>query len=203
MHVIRWPKQPMFSSLGKAAAFARAHLNFRREDEIITRVGGVFRQWVTGPDGKILTPIYERHNTTTNEGCNWIRDHIFKNHAATGADALYIGLLLDSATPTAALTLASGPTGEATGNGYSRKNVTTANWNDATQGQANNVANPVTFTASGGNLGGGAVNEAFLCDAASGTTGHLLSYASQSGGPFTVPSGSSLNTTYTWTIATS
>lgn len=203
MHLLRWKKDPRFDSLMKALGFARQHLDRKHESATIARITGIFRQWVTNEAGLIVAgdPALELLNTLTNEGANWIRDIMFKGGSAPAASALYIGLLLDSATPSVSLTLASGPTGEATGNGYSRKNVTSANWNSATQGQANNNAAPVTFTASGGNLGGGAVNEAFVCDASSGTTGHLLCYATQSGGPFTVPSGSSLNTTYQWTIS--
>lgn len=200
MHLMRWPRQTQtFPAFGALAAFVRNHLS-RRADHV-GRIGGVFTQWVTGPDGSVLVPAVVRHNTLTNEGANWVRDIMFKVGTAPGSNALYIGLFLDSATPSVSTTLASGPTGEASGNGYSRKNVTTANWNSATQGQANNNASPVTYTASGGTLGGGAVNEAFVCNAASGTSGYVLCYATQSGGPFTVASGSSLNTTYSWTIS--
>lgn len=201
MHLLKWPKPPTFNRISKLIDFARGHLSPNREADSIGRIGGIFRQWVVGPDGEFLTPVYERHNTLTNEGANWIRDMLFKGTSAPAASALYIGLLLDSATPSVSLALSSGPTGEAAGNGYSRKNVTSANWNSATQGQANNNAAPVSFTASGGTLGGGAVNEAFVCDASSGTSGHLLCYASQSGAPFTVASGSTLNTTYQWTVS--
>ncbi len=202
MHHLKWGgKGPRFNSLSKVVDFARGNVSPNRIASDGALVVGIFRQWMTDPFGRMVSPILERHNVLTNEGANWIRDIMFKGGTAPAASALYIGLFLDSATPGVATTLASGPTGEASGNGYSRKNVTSANWNSATQGQANNNANPVTFTASGGNLGGGAVNEAFICDASSGTSGHVLALVTQSGAPFTVPNGSSLNTTYQWTIS--
>jgi len=201
MHLLRFPKNLSFDRIDKVIDFARGHLNLNRESETIGRIGGVFSSWLVGPDGELLIPppLHPCPNTLTNEGANWIRDIMFKGGAAPAASALYVGLMLDSTTPAVTTALANIASFETVSNGYSRKNVTSANWNSATQGQANNTAAPVTQTASGGTLCGAAVNEAFLCDAASGTTGHLLCYAAQ--GAFTVTIGSSLNTTYTWTIA--
>jgi hypothetical protein len=203
MHLLRFPKNLTFDRIDKVIDFARGHLNLNRESETIGRIGGVFSSWVTGPDGEILVPppLHPDPNTLTNEGANWIREIIFKGTSAPAASALYIGLMLDSTTPAVTTALANIASFETVSNGYSRKNVTAANWNIATQGQANNTASPVTQTASGGTLCGAAVNEAFICDAASGTSGHLLCYATQTNAPFTVTTGSSLNTTYTWTVA--
>lgn len=158
------------------------------------RVVGKFHTWCVDPAGRIEWDV-ENFNALSNEGANLIRDFVFKNGSALGANAIYVGL--STATLTVTTTLATGLS-EQTGGGYSRKNVTNANW-ATTQGSANNTAAPASWTASGTAMN--TVTSLFITNVASGTAGTLISYSALTSGPYTVNIGSTLNVTYTWTIS--
>jgi hypothetical protein len=148
----------------------------------------------------------DAENAATTQMLNLIRDIMARlgTNASGPAGGLwtagpYIGLSTGSIG--AASTLASA-LNEASGNGYSRQLPT---WAAGGTGQWNNTASAAAFTASGGNLGGGALAQLFTTPAASGTGSApnviLMTYATLSGGPYTVASGNTLNVTYTATAS--
>lgn len=154
--------------------------------------GGVFHVWSTDKNGKVEWDVYV-HNSLANDGANYLRDMFFKANATTLiANAPVVGLL--TATPTATTTLATMT--EATGGGYARKTVT---WTCSTTGSCNNTASAASWTASGTSIN--AVTYLFVTDATTGTTGKFMAFALLTGGPYTVNVGSTLNVTYTWTVA--
>jgi hypothetical protein len=174
---------------------------------------GSFRAWTTR-NGLPVAAMRRRDgsrayevrgaNILLDEMRNIVRNYIFRLTGGTGEAAElftagpYIGLATN--TPTGSATLASGIT-EAVGNGYSRYNTA---WTAGATGQANNTAAAATWTASGGNLGGGALASLFTTHAASGTgstpNDRAISAMALNGGPYTIASGNTLNVTYTWTL---
>jgi hypothetical protein len=145
-------------------------------------------------------------NTMTTAMLNLVRDVLWRLgvNASGPTGGLwtagpYIGLSTGSIV--AGSTLASG-LNEASGNGYSRQAPT---WAAGSTGQGNNTSSAAAFTASGGNLGGGALAQLFTTPAASGTGSApnvvLMTFATLNGGPYTVASGNTLNVTYTHTIS--
>lgn len=121
---------------------------------------------------------------------------------ATQTTTWYLGLVTGPAASTtyaATDTLAShaGWT-EFTDYSGSRKAVTFGTPTTANPSVVSNSASPSTFTISGA---GGTVAGAFLCSAASGTSGILFSAADfQSPGDRVVASGDILNVTYTFSL---
>jgi hypothetical protein len=118
-------------------------------------------------------PIWQEtiHNIFHDEGEEYLCKVAFSEELAVPANH-YIGL-------DARGSLAEGDTladlsGEPSGSGYARQAVATDN-SDYTVSQSGGNwqarTKTVTFTASGGSIG--AVNNCFLCDAASGTSGDL------------------------------
>lgn len=178
-------------------------------------VGGQFRVWTTRgglPVAGLVradgSSAYETTatNAMTNAMLNLIRDILWRlgTNASGPAGGLwtagpYIGLSTGSISATS--TLASG-LNEASGNGYSRVAPT---WLAGGTGQGNNTASAAAFTASGGTLGGAALSQLFTTPAASGTgtapNNVLMTFATLSGGPYTVAAGNTLNVTYTHTIS--
>lgn len=176
---------------------------------------GTFDLWTTRgglPVAELLRADGSRayrctaENTMTTQFLNLLRDILWRlgTNASGPAGGLwsagpYIGLSTGSIG--AASTLASA-LNEASGNGYARVAPT---WVGGGTGQGNNTASAAAFTASGGNLGGGALAQLFTTPAASGTGAApnviLMTYATLSGGPYTVASGNTLNVTYTHTLS--
>lgn len=114
--------------------------------------------------------------------------------AGTAPTTFYLGLL--NSTPTDTTTLAT-MTGEPSGNGYARQQITRDNTGWPTlaldTGDYRAVAATKTFTASGGTIG--PVTYAFLCtNAATGTSGKFLVYNALSSSR-TLNDGDSLDVT--------
>jgi hypothetical protein len=146
------------------------------------------------------------HNAMTNAMLDLVRNVLWRlgTNASGPAGGLwtagpYIGLSTGSISATS--TLASG-LNEAVGNGYGRVAPT---WAAGGTGQGNNTASAAAYTASGGTLGGAALAQLFTTAAASGTgsapNNVLMTFATLSGGPYTVASGNTLNVTYTHTLS--
>lgn len=132
-------------------------------------------------------------NLLSNEGASYLRDCLFNTNGVTlTAVAPFVGLLV--ATPTVTTTL---PTiVEATGGSYVRKQPA---WTATNPGSANNTASAASWTAVGTSIN--AVTHLFLTDSVSGTLGKFLTFALLTGGPYTVNIASTLNVTYTWSVA--
>lgn len=114
--------------------------------------------------------------------------------ASTAPTTFYLGLL--NSTPTDTTTLAS-MTGEPSGSGYARQQITRDNTGWPTlaldAGDYRAVASVETFTAAGGTIG--PVTYAFLCtNAATGTSGKFLVYNALSSSR-TLNDGDSLDVT--------
>jgi hypothetical protein len=185
------------------------------------RASGVFRCWATGPDGKparivrgdgklvwvpeddpIVCP-----NVITTQLAQLFTQIMSRTgvNASGPAGGLYttgpfIGLT--TVAPTVASTL--GTITEAIGNGYARVAPTWVTVAGPPAGYNNN-ASPAVFTASGGNLGGGALTSLIVTPASSGAGSApnviLQASAALIGGPWTIPNGVSLNVVYSWTVA--
>ena len=113
-------------------------------------------------------------NALADEGESDLLDVYFRG--ATAPTGFYVGLLNSSPSDTTTLTTM---TGEPSGSGYSRKNLTRNSTGFPTlaldSGDYRLVGAAVTFTASGGTIG--PVTTSFLCsNAASGTSGKFLVY---------------------------
>jgi hypothetical protein len=121
-------------------------------------------------DGEV---IWEEtiHNIFHDEGEEYLVKVAFSEELSVPATH-YIGL--DARTTLAEADTLSSLAGEPSGNGYARQAVNTDN-TDYTASQESGdwqaATKIVTFAASGGSIG--PVDNCFLCDAASGTTGDL------------------------------
>ena len=180
---------------------------------------GTYRAWVTrngipvrGLQRRDGSAEYESqgHNILTDAMRNLIRDAVSRlGVSGAGGPAggfwtqgPFVGL--STGTLTASTTLST--LSEATGNGYvagSGRGAPT--WQVNGTGGFNMVA-AVSWTASGGNLGGGALN--YLFTTPSNTTGagtqpnnFVISVMALNGGPYTVAAGNTLNVTYGYTFA--
>jgi hypothetical protein len=183
------------------------------EDKAI--IVGRYRAWTTRDgepvaglvreDGTALYEI-EGENALSDQMKNLLRDVTSRlgTNASGPAGGLwtagpYVGLT--TVTVTAGMTL--GTITEASGNGYTARQLPT--WTAGATGQFNNTASAASWTASGGNLGGGALQSLFTTPAASGTGSApnvvLISFMALNGGPYTVATGNTLNVTYTWTVS--
>jgi hypothetical protein len=178
-------------------------------------VGGAFEIWTTRgglPVAELVRADGSRAyrtnatNTMTAQMLNLLRDIFWRLGANASGPAgglwtagPYIGLSTSGVT--ASSTLGSG-LNEASGNGYSRQAPT---WAAGTTGQGNNTSSAAAFTASGGTLGGGSLSQLFTTPAASGTGTApnviLMTFATLSGGPYSVAAGNTLNVTYTHTFS--
>lgn len=142
----------------------------------------------------------ETHNLVVNQGLQDMNTKYFAGSTYTAA--WYLGLITGPGSGTtiaAADTLAS-HTGwtEFTDYSGSRKAVTFGTATTADPSVISNSASPSQFTVSGA---GGVVAGAFLCNAASGTSGVLFSASDfQSPGDRTVVSGDTLTVTYTFSL---
>lgn len=174
---------------------------------------GVFDVWTTR--GGIPVAGLERadgsrayrtqaFNSCTTAMLNLIRDVMSRlgTNASGPAGGLWTAgpyLGLSTATLTAASTL--GTLSEASGNGYAARALPT--WAAGGTGVWSNNASAASWTASGGNLGGGAMTSLFTTPAASGTGSApnvlLMTFAALNGGPYTVAINNTLNVTYQMT----
>lgn len=178
---------------------------------------GKFRVWTTrngipvrGLVRQDGSRVYEceAFNACTTEMLNLLRNIMSRLgvNASGPAGGLwtagpYIGLALNASPIVASDTLSSIAAKEASGNGYTGRIVPT--WAAGATGIWNNTASAASWTASGGNLGGGALGQLFTTPAASGTGTApnviLMTFATLNGGPYTIASGNSINVTYQMT----
>jgi hypothetical protein len=130
----------------------------------------------------------------TDEGRIDVGTWYFKNdQSSRGADALYLGLYLNTTEPLQTATLASGLT-ELALTGYARIQLLDADWSNA----ANVFSNLIkTFTA-GENWGN--VYGYFICNVPSGTSGELVWVEHFSTGPFNVANTKTVDVTPKFTI---
>jgi hypothetical protein len=181
------------------------------------RVIGVFDVWTTrgglpvaGLENGLGTKLYrtKANNTMTTAMLNLLANVMWKIAANASGPAgglwttgPYIGLALSAQVLTAATTLATAATFEASGNGYTARALPT--WSLGTTGQGN--ASQVSWTASVGNLGGAALGQLFTTPAASGAgvapNVILQTFATLNGGPFTIAVGNTFNVTYSHTFS--
>ena len=163
------------------------------------KAGGVYKVVCHDADGNFKweeTP----HNLVVNQGLQDMNTKYFSGSSYTAA--WYLGLITGPGSGTsiaAADTLAShaGWT-EFTNYSGNRKAVTFGTATTADPSVIDNSGSPSQFTISGA---GGVVAGAFLCNAASGTSGVLFSASDfQSPGDRTVVSGDTLTVTYTFSL---
>ena len=128
-----------------------------------------------GKDGNLLRR-WMRENTLLDDGEQMLLDIGFR---AAAQGSFYLGVAND--TPLETDTLAD-LAGEPVGNGYARQALArnSTDWPvlALNSGDYQVISKLVTFTASGGSIG--PVNIMFLCDAASGTVGKYIAWASLS-----------------------
>jgi hypothetical protein len=163
------------------------------------KAGGVYK--VECHDGQGNLKWEEStHNLVVNQGLQDMNTQYFKGSAYTAA--WYLGLITG---PGSATTIAAGDTlathagwTEFTNYSGSRKAVTFGTATTADPSVIDNSGAPSSFTISGA---GGVVAGAFLCNAATGTSGVLFSASDfQSPGDRTVVSGDTLTVTYTFSL---
>ena len=162
--------------------------------------GGVFTATCVGPDGKVKW-TEEFHNLVVNEGLQNMNQTYFKGSGYTGA--WYLGLVSGATSPSYAAgnTLAShsGWTELVPGTAYTgnRPAVTFGTATTANPSVISNSASPSSFAML---VNSTTVAGAFLCTAASGTSGVLFSAGSFTGGNKSVDNGDTLNVTYTFSL---
>ena len=167
---------------------------------------GVFRFWLTDSRGHVIRGPFESENAITTQMAQLLTQIMSRTgtNPSGPAGGLYTAgpfIGLTTVAPTVASTL--GTITEAVGNGYVR---TAPTWVTVAGPPAgyNNTASAAVFTASGGNLGGGALTSLIITPAASGAGSApntlLQAFAALTGGPWTIPNGVSLNVTYSWTV---
>lgn len=189
----------MFSDKAQSADGASASFIANTGMQQSTRAGGVFHVQCLDADGNLKWEAKE-HNLVVNQGLQDMNAKYFKGAGYTAA--WYLGLVTGPASGTAFAagdTLAShaGWT-EYTDYSGNRKAVTFGTATTADPSVIDNTASAVSFTISGS---GGTIAGAFLCSAATGTTGVLFSASDfQSPGDRTVVSGDTLNVTYTFSL---
>ena len=133
------------------------------------------QSWAVDADGKLLWTDPWMSNILHDEGEIAILSAYFDTDLSTyGAPpaSLYLGLD-NRTTPAEADTLAS-LSGEPSGNGYSRKAISTTTGFTIAASAPYNQATSTTqsYTASGGTIG--PVKNRFLCTVSTGTSGKLL-----------------------------
>lgn len=189
----------MFNNLAKSTDTVSSGLTCGTRPEAKAKAGGVYKIQCVGADGSLKWEE-EMHNLVVNVG---LQDMVSTYlDAGTQVTTWYIGLITGPGSGTtiaAADTLAShsGWT-EFTDYSGSRKAAVFGTATTADPSVINNTASPASFSISGS---GGTVAGAFLCSAASGTTGVLFSASDfQSPGDRVVVSGDTLNVTYTFSL---
>lgn len=156
------------------------------------RVGGMFSIVCRDKDGNEKWKDTAK-NLVTNVGLQHILDTVFSG--GTAVDPWYVGLSDNSPTFAAADTLAS-HTGWTEFDEYSDNRK--AYVETRTNQQLSNSGSVASFSITGA---GGGVGGAFLCSAATGTSGTLMSGAALSGGNRTVASGDTVEVTYTFSAS--
>jgi len=189
----------MFNNLAKSTDTVSSGMVCGTRPEAKAKAGGVYKVQCLGADGSVKWEE-DMHNLVVNVG---LQDMVATYlDAGTQVTTWYVGLITGPGSGTtiaAADTLAShaGWT-EFTDYSGSRKAAVFGTATTADPSVINNTASPASFTISGA---GGTVAGAFLCSAASGTTGVLFSASDfQSPGDRVVVSGDTLNVTYTFSL---
>lgn len=148
------------------------------------------------PDNSLI-PAAIVPNTLTDDGESEYLKMIFQADVATIASGGNFYLGLTNLTPSDTTTFADALAGEPTigVNGYARAAITrdATGWPtvSAVGGETSIRSTIQNFTASGGDFDV-AITRAFLCSAATGSTGKLFSISSAIGTAFTVTDGSTL-----------
>lgn len=180
------------SKLGEAVQAGIGKTTQKHEQ---TSFGGVFKVECFGPNGEKKWED-SFHNLVVNEGLQDLNNKYFKGSGYTAA--WYLGLVTgpgSGTTYSAADTLAShGGWTENTAYTGSRKAVTFGTPTSADPSVIDNSAAPAVFSMTGT----ATIAGAFLCNAASGTTGILFSEGDFTGGDKSVANGDTLNVTYTF-----
>lgn len=159
--------------------------------------GGVYTVTCTGADGQVKwTEAFP--NLVMNAGVQDMNTKYFAGSSYTAA--WYLGLVTGPASGTtfaAADTLAS-HAGWTENTDYSgnRKAVTFGTATTANPSVISNSAAPSVFTMTGS----ATIAGAFLCNAATGTSGVLFSASDFTGGDKSVTSGDTLSVTYTFSL---
>lgn len=160
---------------------------------------GVYKVQCFGADGKLKWEE-NMHNLVVNQGLqNMVTVYL---NSGTQTTTWYVGLVTG---PGSGTTYAAGDTlashsgwTEFTDYSGNRKAAVFGTATTANPSVIDNSASPASFSISGA---GGVVAGAFLCSAASGTSGILFSAADfQSPGDRTVVSGDTLNVTYSFSL---
>lgn len=166
------------------------------QEEARVGLGGVFTVTCYDKDGNFKWED-QFHNLVVNEGLQDLNNKYFKGSSYTAA--WYLGLVTG---PGSGTTYAAGDT-LATHGGWTefttysgnRKAVTFGSPTLADPSVIDNSGSPSQFVIS---APGGTVAGAFLCTAASGTSGILFSEGDFTGGDKIVASGDTINVTYTF-----
>jgi hypothetical protein len=164
--------------------------------------GGVYTVTCVGPDG-VEKWSDTFHNLVMNGGLANMNSVYF----VSGSQSVtwYLGLVTGpgsgttySATDTLASHGSTGSGGWTENTDYSgnRKSVTFGSATTANPSVVTNSASPSSFTMTGT----ATIAGAFLCNAASGTSGVLFSAGDFTGGDKSVASGDTLNVTYTFSL---
>lgn len=159
--------------------------------------GGVFTVTCIGADGQEKWSD-EFHNLVVNQGLQDMNSKYFKSVGYTAA--WYLGLVSGASTPTYAAgdTLASHAGWTENANYVdTRKQVTFGTATTADPSVISNSASVSVFTMT---TNGTVIAGAFLCNAATGTSGVLFSAGNFSGGNKSVDSGDTLNVTYQFSL---
>jgi len=163
------------------------------------KAGGVFHVQCLDKDGNLkwedIVP-----NLVVNEGLQDMNNKYFKGSGYTAT--WYLGLILG---PGSSTTIAAGDTlaihggwTEYTDYAGNRPAITFGTPTTADPSVISNSAAPSSFSISGS---GGTIAGAFVCNAATGTSGILFSASDfQSPGDRVVVSGDTLNVTYTFSL---
>lgn len=163
------------------------------------KAGGVYKVECHDAQGNLKWEE-TTHNLVVNQGLQDMNTQYFKGSAYTAA--WYLGLITG---PGASTTIAAGDTlathagwTEFTNYSGNRKAVTFGTATTADPSVIDNSGSPSSFTITSS---GGVVAGAFLCNAATGTSGVLFSASDfQSPGDRTVVSGDTLTVTYTFSL---
>ena len=183
----------MLSNNAKVAERVGAAVDKSVELDGKVRLGGVFHFKCYDKDGNLKWED-STHNLVVNAGLKHLNDTFFSGSSYTAT--WYLGLVNASPAPSYAAgdTLAShAGWAETTDYSGNRKPVTFGAASLADPSVINNSGSPSQFSITGTVTVAGA----FLCDAASGTSGVLFSVSSfQAPGDRNVVNGDTLNVTY-------
>lgn len=189
----------MFNNIASSTDKVSAGMVCGSKPEAKAKAGGVYKVQCVGADGHVKWEE-AMHNLVVNQG---LQDMVATYlDAGTQVTTWYLGLITGPGSGTtiaAADTLAS-HSGWTEFSNYSgnRKAATFGTATTADPSVIDNSASPASFSISGG---GGTVAGAFLCSAATGTSGILFSASDfQSPGDRVVVSGDTLNVTYTFSL---